>query len=38
MKLFVFSCPGETLEETSREMVRFVFRFHEKKYNERFAR
>ena len=29
-KLFSFSCPGETLEGTSREMVRFVFRSHEK--------
>ena len=38
IKLLSSSYPGETLEGTSREMVRFVFRSHEKKYNERFAR
>ena len=37
-KLFNSSSPGETLEGTNREMVRFVSRSHEKKYNERFAR
>ena len=29
-KLLISSYPGETLEGTSREMVRFVFRSHEK--------
>ena len=38
IKLLSNSYCGETLEGTSREMVRFVFRSHEKKYNERFAR
>ena len=38
IKLLSCSYPGETLEGTSREMVRFVFRSHEKEYNERFAR
>ena len=38
IKLLSNSYGVETLEGTSREMVRFVFRSHEKKYNERFAR
>ena len=33
IKLLSSSYPRETLEGTSREMVRFVFRSHEKKYN-----
>ena len=38
MKLLSSIYPGETLEGTSREMVRFVFRSNENKYSERFAR
>ena len=38
IKLLSCSYPEETLEGTSREMVRFVFRSHEKKFHERFAR
>ena len=37
-KLFNYSSPEETLEGTNREMVRFVFRYHETSINERFAR